>query len=488
MTSANRLQLTTVVEVTPGVTPPSPRMRTARITGESVSFNPEYTDSEELRADRMIGDPILVMQSSGGGINFELSYPDDNSPMSDFIKCAFWNNWANTPSRDNDGVADSIITDVAATGVITVTAGPAFGVGHLVRTTGFGVAQNNGVFRVTTGSATVPSVGAGLLAVEAAPLGTARMKVVGAEGVAGDITATATGLASTALNFTTLGLVVGQTLKIGGTAAITKFNTAANNVFVRITAITATALTLDNLPSGWAIDAGAAKTIRIWFGDQIKNGVTRTSMSIERGFLGQIVPSYIMTSGMHVNTMQMNFPLKDKIKGSMAFKGLGGGVSTVSVDASPDPATTSPVMSANADFQRFTEGGATVTGPNWIKSAEFTINNNLRMTESISSLSPVDVVNGEFNVNGKADIYFGDNTILNKFYNGTPTSIFMASLKQNRGVVFQFPRITYRGGTNPSASGKNTDVMMSLDWSSSFDPLTASHALMERYEYVEKSN
>lgn len=485
MTSANRVQLATVVETTAGVTPTTPRMRNARFTGESIAFNPEYIDTEEIRSDRMMADPIMTMQSSGGGLNFEVSYPDDNSPFSDFLRSAFWNSWVNTPFRDNDGVADSVITDVAATGVITCTTGGTFAVGHLIRNTGFGVAQNNGTFRITTSSATVPSVGAGILAAEVAPAAAARMKVVGAEGVAGDITATASGLGSTTLNFTTLGLVVGQVIKIGGTAAGTRFNTAANNSYARITAIAATALTLDNLPVGWAVDAGTGKTIRFWFGDQIKNGTTRTSLTIERGFLGQAVPQYIVTTGMHVNTMQIQMASKDKIKGSMAFNGMGGSLSTTALDATPDPQTTSPVMAANANFQRFTEGGATVTGPSWIRSTEFTINNNLRMIESIGSLSAVDIVNGECNVSGKADVYFGDGSILSKFYSGTASSLVLASQKSNRGLVFQFPRITYRGGSNPSASAKNTDVVMSLDWQASFDTLTGAHAIMDRLEYVE---
>ena len=76
------------------------------------------------------------------------------------------------------------------------------------------------------------------------------MKVVGFQAASGDITATATGLGSTSLDFTTLGLAVGQWIKIGGSATADKFATAALNSTARITAIAATALTLDHLPHG----------------------------------------------------------------------------------------------------------------------------------------------------------------------------------------------------------------------------------------------
>jgi hypothetical protein len=485
MTSSNRVQLAMVPEVTQGVTPNTPRMRICRYTSESIAFNPEYIDSDEIRSDRMMSDPILTMQSSGGGLNLEVSYPEDNSALSEIFESAFFNAWVLTPQRDNDGTADSVITDVAATGVITVTAGPAFAIGHLIRNTGFGVAQNNGTFRITTGSATVPSVGAGLLAVEAAPSATARTKVVGFEGVAGDITATATGLGSTTLNFTTLGLVVGQAIKIGGSAVGNRFNTAANNDYARIIAITATALTLDNLPVGWATDAGTGKTIRVFFGDQIRNGTTRQSLTIERGFLGQAVPSYIVTRGMHAESMQISMASKDKIKASVSFSGMSGGVSTTALDASPDPETASPVFAANPNFGRLAEGGATVVGPNFIRSTEISISNNLRMIENLGSISPVDVLPGECTVTGKSEFYFGDAAILSKFYAGTPSSQFMAIAKANRALVFGIPRITYRGGTNPSVAGKNQDVTIALDWQASKDTLTQAAILLDRLEYIE---
>lgn len=487
MTSANRLRVTAVREIVPGTTPNPPRMRTVRLTGESLARNVEYVNSDEIRSDRMTSDPILSMISSGGAINFEFSYPQDESPLSEFIRSAMYNSWVNTPQRDNDGTADSIITDVAATGgVFTVNTGPAFAVGHLIRTTGFGIPANNGIFRITTGSATVPAVGAGLLTNEAAPAANARMKVVGFAGVSGDITATASGLASTALNFTTLGLAVGQWIKVGGTALADRFSTAANNAFVRISAIAANALTLDNLPVGWSVDSGTGKTIKVWFGDQIKNGVTDTSLTIERGFMGQAVPTYIVTTGMRASQAQFSLSSKEIVKGSFTFSGMGGSQSTTSLDASPDAETAHGVFSANSNVGRITEAGANACGANFIRSLEFNINNNARMIESICSLSPVDVVPGEATVTGRMSTYFTDNSLLAKFYAGTPTSLAAVLTRGTQGFVVQIPRATYTGGGNPSATGKNTDVMADFEFTASASQDgTAAHVIFDRLEYFE---
>ena len=144
------------------------------------------------------------------------------------------------------------------------------------------------------------------LTAETAPPGTGRLKVVGFQGASGDITATAGGLGSTSLDFTTLGLAVGQWIKVGGTAAGDRFATAGLNDWARIVAISANALTLDNKPSGWTTDAGTSKTIKVWFGDYIKNGVTKTALTLEKGFLGQDTPTYIALRGMTVNTFEMS--------------------------------------------------------------------------------------------------------------------------------------------------------------------------------------
>jgi hypothetical protein len=96
-------------------------------------------------------------------------------------------------------------------------------------------------------------------------------KVVGFQGAAADITATAAGLGSTLLDFTTLGIAVGQTLKIGNSSvAGERFATKANNAYATVVSIATNLITLANKPSGWSVDAGTGKTITVYYGDTIK--------------------------------------------------------------------------------------------------------------------------------------------------------------------------------------------------------------------------
>jgi hypothetical protein len=457
-----------------------------RMTGESLSFAPNYIDSAEIRADRMLGDPVKNMQASTGNINFELSYPTDNTPLSEIIRSAMLNTWVNTPTFFNDGTADSVVTDagtVASTYAVTA-GGAAVVLGHLVRATGFTQAANNQIFRATASTATTIVGGAALVA-EAAPAASAKLKVVGFQGVSGDISATSTGLAATTLNFTTLGLAVGQWIKIGATATANRFAAAALNDFARITTIASGVLTLDNLPAAWTTDAGTGKFITCWFGDEIKNGILPSSVTIERGFLGQTVPTYIVNTGMEVGTLVTTITSKANITGVATFVGMGGGESTATLSGTPDAATTNLIMAANANVGRLGVNGSQLVGPNWAQSVTFSIANNLRTIESVDSTTPVAVREGECTVTGDMNTYFGNDTELAAFYNGTTRPINTRVAKANQAIVFQVPRATYKSGGNPSATAKNTDVMAKFSYQASYDAVTSAHIIVDRLEYYE---
>lgn len=484
----NRVRLTSIEETSLGVTPDTPRMRRARMTGEGLQYQPAFTQSAEIRDDRMNADPSKTNETNQGPINGELSFPPDNSPFSAWLKSLFFNPWVNTPSRDNDGVADSVITGVAATGgVITVTTGPAFAVGHLLRTSGFTNAGNNGLFAVTTASATVPAVGNTLLTDEAAPPATARVKVVGLQGASGDIAAVADGLTSTTLDFTTLGLAVGQWIKIGATGNGFRLATATCNGWARVTAIAAHKLTLDNLPTGWATDDGSGKTLRVFFGDTIKNGVTQFSETLERGFLAQAVPSFLVQRGMVAGQGEFTFESEQLATWVMTFTGLTGELTTTSLDDAPEAATTNRIMSAAVNVGRIAEGGVAIGGPNFIKSLKLTLNNNLRALTAIRGdglVGAVDIGNGSADVTVELQSYFGSEALLAKLFDGTVTNLNARVAKDSQALVWGVPRITFTDGS-VSAAGKNQDAMLPLTAMASFDSLTGAHLLLDRLEYFE---
>lgn len=491
MASANRTQISSVVETTLGTVPNTPRMRLRTVDGESLNYRPTFVDPEDLRSDRMTGDSIMTGTQNDGGLNYKLNYPYPAAPQDVDLQSAFYAPWTSTNSRDNDGTADSVITDVATTNtVVTMTTGTSFTAKALYRFTGFAVTGNNGVFACTTASATVPRfVGSGITN-ESAPLAAARIKEVGFIGDSGDINATSTGLSSTTTDFTTFaGLAVGKWIKIGGTGASFRFVTSALNTWVRVTAVTATTVTFDNRPSGWTTETGTALTIKFWYGDQIKNGTTQVSQTIERGFLGQTVPTYIVHKGMVVGQYQLSITAKQVITAAVTFMGMSGSESTSTLDASPDavPAlATYPVFAGSVNVGRVGEGGSALSSPNWVRSLQINIANNLTPVESIDTAGPVSITGHECTVTGTMETYFGDDTLLAKFYAGTASSIVSIMTKGNQAMIFTLPRVIYTGGGSPNATGKNTEIMNSLQYRASKDEVyTSALVTLDRLEYFE---
>ncbi|MGQ0664605.1 MAG: phage tail tube protein [Pseudomonadota bacterium] len=475
MTDSNRVQLGYVMESSWGTTPAiagTTRLRKVRITGESLNYGIDNAVSNEIRDDRMVSDLVQTGARVRGEINIEWSFPTARTALDDFVAMAMMANWTNMPEKYN-ATADSSIADAGTTAntYVVDAGGTAYKVAHLVRASGFANAANNQLFRVASSTATtVVGTSLGLVA-EAVPPAGARMKVVGFEGASGDITATATGLGSTALDFTTLGLAVGQWIKIGGGTSPTQFATAALNTFCRITAIAAGGLSLDNRPSGWTTDSGAGKTIRVWAGDHIRTAAVEKYATIEKGFLAQATPEYIKYVGMMANGMSVTLGAGEIATGSFGFLGKVGSVGTAALDAAPEAVSTDGAMNAVANVGRIGEGGSDAGSPNFIRSLSIALANNLREIQAVGTLGLVDVGIGRSEVTGSLEAYFGSSSLYTKFLNATETSLNARLEKSSKVLIFTLPRVKFESGQVVVRSS-NSDVVAALDFRAIKDTAT----------------
>lgn len=458
MTSANRVRMSYVKESTLGTTPGSPAMKKIRITGETLAHQINFLRSEEIRDDRLPTDTTTVGAQNQGGFNFELSY----GAFDDFLAAAFFSAWSETPERQNVTGDDVVTAVTASSDTYTVTTGAAFAEGHLVRATGFTNAGNNGLLRAASGSGATALVTPDGRVDEAAPPAGARLKVVGFQGATGDIAAAAGGLTSSALDFTTLGLAVGQWIKIGGAAAGNQFATAVLNGFARITAIAAHALTLDNKPAGWTTDAGTGKDVQVWVSDFLTLGTTRQSFTIEKVFLGQAVPKYLLYRGMIVNQMTLQGQIGQQVTGSFDFLGTSHAISASPLDASPDEADQNAVMNNVANVSRLAEGGGVVAGPDWISSFTLTLGNNLRGLSAIGNSGFVDVTEGDIDATFELSTYFGSTTLYEKMVSETESALNLVLAKAGKALVIDAPRVKYEAAGGPNAQGRNQDVLVNL--------------------------
>lgn len=86
MSDANRSQLSYVAETTWGTTPGTATLQKLRFTDESLAFNIENIQSNEIRSDRQTTDLIQTGADCSGGISFELSY----GALDDLLVGALW--------------------------------------------------------------------------------------------------------------------------------------------------------------------------------------------------------------------------------------------------------------------------------------------------------------------------------------------------------------------------------------------------------------
>jgi hypothetical protein len=486
---SNRVRVSGIKEATIGVLPATPRMRTARITGESLQYSPQFFTPAEIRSDRMNSDPTKINETIGGGLNFEFSYPVDKSLMSEMLQSAFFNTWIMAPQWDNSETTSSLGAITVTTTIAVVDqsgsggfAGTSVKAGHLFMLSGATNAGNNAVFKCASSTATT-IVTSGLTN-ETLPTTGARLKVVGFEGASADITATATGLGSTTLNFTTLGLTVGQWIKIGGTAVGTRFATSVLNDWVRIITIAATALTCDNLPTGWGVDSGTGKTIRCWFGDTLRNGTTRNSIAIEKSFLGQAIPTHILHLGQTADRLNLSFQTDQAITGTVEFMGVGASQGTTANGSSYSAAPTNAVFTGNASVGRIAEAGVAISTANWIRRVDLSFQNNLRRINGLGKIGAYELGVGEISLTGTLESYFSSNALYTKLMAGTISNLNARAQANNQAVILGLPRVTFTDG-NPAAGGKNQDVTLPLQYTTSIDPITGCEVILDRVEYYE---
>src|SRR5574337_33810 len=455
MTEANRVAVSIGREASWGVAQTS--LKRLRVTGAPLRFEIDSIESDELREDRQTTDLINVAARVTGSINFELSY----GALDPLFEEAMFSTWTARPNKVNVTPDTSITGVTASTHTVAVdSGGSAFLAQMLVQATGFTNAANNGVFEVASSTTTtVVYAGTPTMVDETAPPAGARLRVVGFVGASGDIVAEVGGIASTVLDFTTMGLVAGQWIKIGGTATGTRFAVDGNNGWCRVVQVTAHAVSLDHKPSAWGLDAGTGKTIKIWIGDYLRNGATKMSSTVQFGFMDQDPVNYITFAGLTPSTLSLNFEPRRPLVGTVGFLGITANISTTATDADPDAAETGDVMNAVSDVGLIAEGGSEVVAPNYIQRLSININNRLREDSGVGKFGIVNVGVGRLQITGDFRTYFGSAGIYTKLVNSTATTIASVVRKNGQAYVFFLPKVKLRGGS-PDIPGTDQPVIV----------------------------
>jgi hypothetical protein len=342
-----------------------------------------------------------------------------------------------------------------------------FQAGSLVFAAGFTAAANNGLKRVTTAVAALLTVAEDLTE-DASPVATATLVEVGFQGTAGDLDVDVSGtlpvIASTSLDFTTLGLIPGETIFIGGDGALLGFTNAANNGVKRIRSISANALTLDKSGSSMVTETSTSETVQIFFGRVLKNelsgSIVRRSYQAERtlGAPDSALPAEIQSEyivGAVPSEFALNIAQADKITVDLSYMAIGNEQRTgaVGVKSGTRPALTSAdAFNTSTDFSRIklSTVSSTDEAPTalfaFIQDMTISLNNNLTVNKAVGSIGGFDVTAGAFGISGSVTGYFSDIAAISAVRNNTDITLDFFMVKNNAGISVDIPLISLGDG------------------------------------------
>lgn len=339
----------------------------------------------------------------------------------------------------------------------------------LIKGFNFTNSANNALNVVTAVvSNTSVEVASGQLVAEASPPSNARIDVVGHQAASGDLNVVVSGdlpvITSTTLDFTTLGLIPGEWIFIGGDSAGHKFVDADNNGFKRIRSVSANALTLDKSFTAMSAETGTGLTIRIFFGDVLRNEtgdlIVRRSYNVERtlGAPDDASPSQIQSEvlkGAVANEFTLNIPSAELVNTDFTF---------VATDVEQRTGATGPKQSSVQVFEtakeyntssdvgriRLSTVSSTDEAPTalfaYVTEATISINNNVSPNKAVGVLGAFDVTAGTFTVSGELTAYFSNVSATQAVRNNADVTLDVSFVKDNTGIVYDFPLISLADG------------------------------------------
>jgi hypothetical protein len=448
-----------------GVEPAGPWLPLEPNSYSDFGGNFSQTRRDPINPDRQNRKGMITDLESAGGFNSDLTR--DERPqqlLQSFFFAALRrkSEFGNVPDGGTGAFTAITTSQYQAASGLTI-----FEVGRLVFAQNAGNSTNNGLKRVTTAAAGATTVAETLVA-EASPPAALKLTEVGHQAASGDINVDAAGvfpaLTSTTLDFTTLGLIPGECVFVGGDAANTFFSgNAVNNGFKRVRSIAAQRLEFDKSGAPMVTETGTGKTIQIFFGRVIRNElaalITRFLVNLERtlGAPETTQPAQIQSEYVEDavgNEFTLDLKSTDKAMFDMAFIAadyqVRSGVTGVKSGTRP-PSRGFQGMNNSTDIRRFRL--ATVANDeapsallSFCEEASVSINNNATIVKALGVLGGIDVVTGNFTVEGNVTAHFTTIDAIQAIRDNADVTLDVVLVSGNAGVSIDLPLITLGEG------------------------------------------
>lgn len=374
--------------------------------------------------------------------------------------------------------AGSPITGVSTTDDSYATAAVGFLPGALVLATGFGVAANNGLKTVLSNAGGKVTVAEDLVD-EAAPPAGAALTVVGFEFVGDDASIVLNGalarLTSAAVDLTTLGLLVGEWVFLGGDAAGSAFVT--NKGFARVGEVTSGYIQFDKTDWVPAVEAGAGLGVQMFFGSVLRNepaeaNIKRRTYDLERT-LGQDADGTMSEHliGAVANQLTLNYSQADKVTVDVTFVACDNeqrtGADGLKGGTRPNLLAEDAFNTAN-DFSRIRLATVdpTSSAPTplfaFATDLTLTVNNNVSGAKALGVLGNFDVNVGDYEVGGSITAYFSDMAGCAAVRNNEDITIDLALVRKNAGLLFDIPLLSLGNGRLNVQAGQKIQLPLDI--------------------------
>lgn len=256
------------------------------------------------------------------------------------------------------------------------------------------------------------------------------------------------------------------------------FTNAGNNGRFRISALTATVMTLTALEGQtMVVEAAAAGRQVNSLRAILKAGTVRRSFTVER-FFGDILTidkPYHRFTGVEFNTLALAISANAMITGTLGVLGQNMTTDTAIVAGATyaAPTTTSPLDSFTGTLN---EAGTPIAV---ITEIQLNVENGLEARFVVGSKASIRPSIGRSNCSGQITAYFENSLLLDKFINETESNIVF-ELPDGAGnkYIFTLPRIKYNGG-QPDVEGEGP-ITLNMPFQALLNAATSTNIQIER--------
>ena len=474
MPSTNFGRSARVRETTKGVTPGNPAYQYMTGTAFGLVANDTFGRSEAINANRRITEHLRLGTAVSGSFATELS-----GGWTDWLlELALFDDFAGFPEAYNV-TSDQNVTNIDS-GTQTVTAAGAWVPGMIVEVSGTGVAGNNKQFKAqaSSGSGTIIAPAATFTTTQAAPPAGCRALARGVEGAVGDLVTAAGSITSTSLNFTLFPIQPYSQVLIQG------YDDATVDVLATVTTVAANTLGLTDLPANWTAGLGAGKTVKLYFAELATDEDAVLTESHKQWNTKSSPISYETFKGVAVNTLTLPFELNSIIKPTCGLVGFAGGVSesleSGATFADPRIGVTKRPIRTGSQILRLAESSAPSATQPCAQRLSLTLNNNLQPSGCLTSDSPLDWNEGDFEGAIDVDFKYTDKRYLEKYHAGTATSMLMAAMRGGWGYSFRAHNGVFTGA-RADVAGRNQEHLVRMKFEMDEDPTTGKTISFGRF-------